>query len=30
MLLRNHDFMVASTVSTGEDLIAEYKLKNPD
>jgi CheY-like chemotaxis protein len=30
MLLRNHDFIVASTVSTGEDLIAEYKLKNPD
>ena len=30
MLLRNHDFIVCSTVSTGEDLIIEYKLKNPD
>ena len=30
MLLRHHNFIVASTVSTGEELIAEYKLKNPD
>ncbi len=30
MLLRNHNFIVASTVSTGEELIAEYKLINPD
>jgi DNA-binding response OmpR family regulator len=30
MLLRHHDYVVTSTVSTGEDLITEYKLKNPD
>ncbi len=30
MLLRHHNYLVASTVATGEDLIAEYKLKNPD
>ena len=30
MLLQNHDFIVASTVSTGKDLITEYKLISPD
>jgi DNA-binding response OmpR family regulator len=30
MLLKHKNFIIASIVSTGEDLIYNYKLKNPD
>lgn len=30
MLLKHNNFVVSSTVSSGEDLIAQYNLKKPD